>query len=288
MASVLAQLDAPDFKATKSDRILLSYVKENIEAFSHKPISQLAEESGIGESTITRFAKKMGFTGLQEFKLALAREATLSGRRCIISSGIENAEPAKETAKKLLNSNVINLENTVDIMQSADVHHCAQLMIAAKRIYFIGIGYSGIIAQDSNYKFMRIGLNSVSFDNSHTMYMIASIMDAGDLIVAISHSGETEEIIDTVEMARANGASVISVTEHKKSRLKEISDAHLAYVSGETTLETGSISSKMAQFFLMDLVYTQVVKELSGRAIEKKIKTTKAIEKLKSRKSMER
>ncbi|MCC0634454.1 MULTISPECIES: MurR/RpiR family transcriptional regulator [Clostridioides] len=275
--SILEQLESPTFKVTKSDKLLIAYIKENIEDVFYKPISQIAKESNIGEATITRFVKKMKFNGLQDFKVTLAQEISSSNKKNIINKNIQNDEPALDTAKKLLNSNITTLENTVEIINSVDVHDCARLIINAKKVYFIGIGYSGIIAQDSNYKFMRIGLNCVSFDSSHTMIMMSSIMEEGDLIVAISHSGETEEIIKTVKLARANNAKIISITENKNSELKDISDVHLSYVSGETVLETGSISSKLAQFFIIDLVYTQVVKELSNEAIERKIKTTNAI-----------
>ncbi|KPI51221.1 RpiR family transcriptional regulator [Clostridioides difficile] len=275
--SILEQLESPTFKVTKSDKLLITYIKENIEDVFYKPISQIAKESNIGEATITRFVKKMNFSGLQDFKVTLAQEISTMNKKNIINKNIQNDEPALDTAKKLLNSNITTLENTVEIINSTDVHNCARLIINAKKIYFIGIGYSGIIAQDSNYKFMRIGLNCVSFDSSHTMIMMSSIMEEGDLIVAISHSGETEEIIKTVKLARDNNAKIISITENKNSELKDISDVHLSYVSGETVLETGSISSKLAQFFIIDLVYTQVVKELSNEAIERKIKTTNAI-----------
>ncbi|MDB0439586.1 MurR/RpiR family transcriptional regulator [Clostridioides difficile] len=275
--SILEQLESPTFKVTKSDKLLIAYIKENIDDVFYKPISQIAKESNIGEATITRFVKKMKFNGLQDFKVTLAQEISSSNKKNIINKNIQNDEPALDTAKKLLNSNITTLENTVEIINSVDVHDCARLIINAKKVYFIGIGYSGIIAQDSNYKFMRIGLNCVSFDSSHTMIMMSSIMEEGDLIVAISHSGETEEIIKTVKLARANNAKIISITENKNSELKDISDVHLSYVSGETVLETGSISSKLAQFFIIDLVYTQVVKELSNEAIERKIKTTNAI-----------
>lgn len=275
--SILEQLESPTFKVTKSDKLLITYIKENIEDVFYKPISQIAKESNIGEATITRFVKKMNFSGLQDFKVTLAQEISTMNKKNIINKNIQNDEPALDTAKKLLNSNITTLENTVEIINSNDVHNCARLIINAKKIYFIGIGYSGIIAQDSNYKFMRIGLNCVSFDSSHTMIMMSSIMEEGDLIVAISHSGETEEIIKTVKLARDNNAKIISITENKNSELKDISDVHLSYVSGETVLETGSISSKLAQFFIIDLVYTQVVKELSNEAIERKIKTTNAI-----------
>ncbi|MRZ28939.1 SIS domain-containing protein, partial [Paeniclostridium sordellii] len=166
---VIENLESPNFKVTKSDKILIEYIKNNIKDVFYKPISQIAKESNIGEATITRFSKKMGFNGLQDFKVTLAQEiSSLSKNKNIINSNIENNEPVVDTAKKLLISNINTLESTVDIINGQDIHKSSQLIINAKRIYFVGIGYSGIIAQDSNYKFMRIGLNCVSFDSSHT------------------------------------------------------------------------------------------------------------------------
>lgn len=102
------------------------------------------------------------------------------------------------------------------------------------------------------------------------------------MVIAISHSGETEEIIKTVEMAKQNEVDIISITKKKESSLKSTSDIHLEYISEETLLETGSISSKLAQIFLIDLIYTQVVKEKFNEAIDMKIKTTDAIKSLKN------
>lgn len=274
---ILERLEKPDFKATKSDKILIEYIKNNLLDVAYKSISQIAKENNIGEAKITRFARKIGFHSLQDFKVTLAKEVSSNSNRNIINNSIENDEPAIETAKKLLNSNINILTKTVDLINSEDIHKCANLIIKAKRIYFIGIGYSGIIAQDSNYKFMRIGLNCVYFDSSHTMIMMSSIMEKGDLVIAISHSGETEEIIKTVELAKENGVSIISITENKESELKEVSDINLSYISGETVLETGSISSKLAQIFLIDTVYTQVVKADFNKSLNTKIKTTNAI-----------
>lgn len=275
---IIDELKTPSFKVTKSDKILMKYIKENIEYVSYMPISQIAKESNIGEATITRFSKKMGFSSLQDFKVTLAQEISINNKsKTIINSNIENDEPAIDTAKKLLSSNITTLEKTVDLINNQDIHNCANMIINARRIYFVGIGYSGIIAQDSNYKFMRIGLNCMSFDSSHTMIMMASIMEAEDLLIAISHTGETDAIIKTVELAKQNNVNIISITQNQESKLKDRSDINLAYVSEETILETGSISSKLAQIFLLDLIYTQVVKEKSSEAIDRKIKTTDAI-----------
>lgn len=280
---IIDELKTPSFKVTKSDKMLMKYIKENIEYVSYMPISQIAKESNIGEATITRFSKKMGFSSLQDFKVTLAQEISINNKsKTIINSNIENDEPAIDTAKKLLSSNITTLEKTVDLINNQDIHNCANMIINARRIYFIGIGYSGIIAQDSNYKFMRIGLNCMSFDSSHTMIMMASIMEAEDLLIAISHTGETDAIIKTVELAKQNNVNIISITQNQESKLKDRSDINLAYVSEETILETGSISSKLAQIFLLDLIYTQVVKEKSSEAIDRKINTTDAIKSLKN------
>ena len=275
--SILKQLEEPNFKATKSDKVLIEYIKENIEDVFYKSISQIAKESGIGEATITRFSKKMGYSGLQDFKVTLAREISGLKNRKIINRSIENDEGVMESARKLFNSNIRILENTFNIIDGNDIEKATDMIINAKKVFFIGIGYSGMTAEDSNYKFSRIGFNCMSLDSSHNMIMMASLMDEDDVIVAISHSGETDEIIKTVNIAKANGASVISVTEDKSSRLRDISDVILGYFSGESILETGSISSKLAQFFIIDLVYTQVVKEKSAEVVERKIKTTDAI-----------
>lgn len=280
---IIDELKTPSFKVTKSDKILIKYIQENIEDVSYMPISQIAKESNIGEATITRFSKKMGFSSLQDFKVTLAQEISISNKsKTIINSNIENNEPAIDTAKKLLSTNIATLEKTVDLIDNQDIHKCAKMIINSRRIYFVGIGYSGIIAQDSNYKFMRIGLNCMSFDSSHTMIMMASIMEKDDLLIAISHTGETDAIIKTVELAKQNNVDVISITQNQESKLKDISDVNLVYVSEETILETGSISSKLAQIFLLDLIYTQVVKEKSSEAIDLKIKTTNAIKSLKN------
>ena len=275
--SILKQLEEPNFKATKSDKVLIEYIKENIEDVFYKSISQISKESGIGEATITRFSKKMGYSGLQDFKVTLAREISGLKNRTIINRSIENDEGVMESARKLFNSNIRILENTFNIIDGNDIEKATDMIINAKKVFFIGIGYSGMTAEDSNYKFSRIGFNCMSLDSSHNMIMMASLMDEDDVIVAISHSGETDEIIKTVNIAKANGASVISVTEDKSSRLRDVSDVNLGYFSGESILETGSISSKLAQFFIIDIVYTQVVKEKSAEVVERKIKTTDAI-----------
>ena len=124
---------------------------------------------------------------------------------------------------------------------------------------------------------MRIGFTTVPVTDSHTMVIMSSITNDDDVIVAISNSGTTKEVIKTVKQAKENGTKIITLTEDSDNPLRKLSDYELTYKSAETIFETGSISSKIPQIFLLDLLYTEVIKEMFSEAVEKKIKTTSAI-----------
>ena len=277
---ILSRLDNPPFRVSKGDRKIINCIRTRLTDIPRMTIREIAQACGTAEATCTRFVRKMGFASLADFKAALAEEGAELGRY-LYRGNIRNNESARETARKLLSANMIALEKTQDIIRNETIDACADLLIGAQRIAFIGLGYSGIIAQDSYFKFLRIGMNCIAPRDNHTMRMIAAIMEPGDVIFAISHSGETAEILETVDIARAHGLRIISLTENHPSSLRRVSDVSLTYIAEETPLETGSIASKMAQFFLVDLVYTEVLKILPPSAMEKKIRTTEAVRQMK-------
>lgn len=277
---ILSRLDNPPFRVSKGDRKIINCIRTRLTDIPRMTIREIAQACGTAEATCTRFVRKMGFASLADFKAALAEEGAELGRY-LDRGNIRNNESARETARKLLSANMIALEKTQDIIRNETIDACADLLIGAQRIAFIGLGYSGIIAQDSYFKFLRIGMNCIAPRDNHTMRMIAAIMEPGDVIFAISHSGETAEILETVDIARAHGLRIISLTENHPSSLRRVSDVSLTYIAEETPLETGSIASKMAQFFLVDLVYTEVLKSLPPSAMEKKIRTTEAVRQMK-------
>ncbi|EJO23621.1 SIS domain protein [Selenomonas sp. FOBRC6] len=277
---ILSRLDNPPFRVSKGDRKIINCIRTRLTDIPRMTIREIAQACGTAEATCTRFVRKMGFASLADFKAALAEEGAELGRY-LDRGNIRNNESARETARKLLSANMIALEKTQDIIRNETIDACADLLIGAQRIAFIGLGYSGIIAQDSYFKFLRIGMNCIAPRDNHTMRMIAAIMEPGDVIFAISHSGETAEILETVDIARAHGLRIISLTENHPSSLRRVSDVSLTYIAEETPLETGSIASKMAQFFLVDLVYTEVLKILPPSAMEKKIRTTEAVRQMK-------
>ena len=104
---ILNQLDTPNFKTSKSDKQIIEYIRNNAEKVIYMSISEAAKETNTGEATVTRFAKKMGFSGFQDFKVTLAQEISLKNSNSIINNEISNNEDVLETANKLLRRHIL-------------------------------------------------------------------------------------------------------------------------------------------------------------------------------------
>ena len=107
----------------------------------------------------------------------------------------------------------------------------------------------------------------------------ASLVKNGDLVIAFSNSGETREILKACETAKMNHASIIAITADANSSLHKLSEMSLVYAVRESYMETGSINSKIAVFFIVDLLFTEVVKRLGKDAYSTKQKTALALKK---------
>lgn len=278
---IINRIRKKDFRPSKSDRILIEYVNLNAGECIYKSITEIAKEVSLGEATITRFSRKLGFLGFQEFKVALTKELSKESGKNVISTVVNVDEKANMTAEKLFTSYKEVMEKTLQNLNYNNILAIKNLILQAKKIFFFGIGNSGIVAMDANYKFMRIGLNSMSVSDSHTMIMLSSLMNKDDILFAISHTGETKEILKTVEVAKQNEVRIISLTGSNSNSLIDLSDINVNYVSVETIFETGSILSKLVQIFLMELIYSEVIKDNYENSIENKVKTTEALEKFK-------
>ena len=277
---ILPQIEKPDFHPSKSDMRLLAYLRENAQQVPNMTISQLAEACQAGEATVTRFVKKMGYGSLQQFKVALTAELTENSRSFIINRDITATESALVTRRKLLEANVSTLERTLADLPQGLIESCAQKILRARRIRFIGLGNSGFTAKDSAYKFYRIGLESVGIDNCHDIFMMAALTEPGDVVLAVSQSGASQEILRTLQLANEGGAYCILVTANEEAVKAEFVDAGIFYEAKESLLETGSIAAKLAQFFIMDLLYTQAVKNMPKEALANKRWTAEAVKKL--------
>ncbi|WP_100374736.1 MurR/RpiR family transcriptional regulator [Bacillus sp. FJAT-45037] len=259
----------------EKEKKIADYVLEHPEEIIHSSISQVADNLNVAESTVFRFCKRIGFKGYQAMKIALASEIVTGINN--IHEAIEEGDDEKSVTEKVFRSNVGTLEETLSILNEDVFRNCVESLVAAKRIEFYGNGGSGIVAMDAHHKFMRTGIPSISYNDSHFQVMSASQLSEEDVVILISHSGSNRDILQALDIAKNQGATTIGITSLAKSPLSDRVDYALYTVSEETEYRSEALSSRIAQLSLIDALYVNVSIQRKEQVEESLTKMRKAI-----------
>jgi RpiR family transcriptional regulator, carbohydrate utilization regulator len=183
-------------------------------SFASLPIGELAERSNVSKPTVVRFCRSVGYDGLADFKLKLAGNMN-EGVPFVHRAVEEDDKPADVIVKVIDNAVSALLKYRRDAQDHAFDRAMSALVAtgrAGRRIEFYGVGNSGIVAQDAQHKFFRLGVNAVACSDGHVQVMSATMLKAGDCLVVISNSGRSRDLIDAADIARRKGATVIVIT----------------------------------------------------------------------------
>lgn len=264
---------------TKTEKKVAEAVLANPQEVIHSSITNFADSIGVGDTTVIRFCRKLGFVGYQGFKVALAQEISFSQSQhaVVLNEDIEDSDTMSTIIQKLCSGHHQVLEETLSLLSADALLEAVEMMKQSQKIHFYGVGSSGVTALDAKYKFLRIGLPVDCFMDGHMMAMDASLLTPQDTVVGISYSGSTKDIIDAFKLAKEAGANTICITRHARSPITQFADVILLMSSKEGPLQGGAMSTKIAQLFIIDALYTEIFRQ-SKEAILNKKKTGEAIQ----------
>ncbi|RDW22196.1 transcriptional regulator [Oceanobacillus arenosus] len=259
---------------TKSEQKVAELVMSDTQEAVYSTVTDLSEKAGVGETTVIRFCRKLGFRGFQEFKLAVAQNLANPNEQ--IHGKIEETDTIEEVAAKITQQNSKVLKDSLELLQNESLQKAVTAIINAKKVYFFGVGSSGTTANDARIRFMRMGLNVDYSSDSHIMAMQASLVGEQDVVVGISSSGSTKDVVDAIQIAKENKAFIICITNHARSPITQYADVILLAASKETPLQGGAFTSKIAQLHLLDIltvIIDRQEKDSSFSAVEKTAKS---------------
>lgn len=278
MNGIFATIEANYAKFTKSEKRVADYIFENPQRVLYTSITDLAEMCGVGDTTVFRFCKALKLNGYQEFKMLLAQDiSNTNGSNNVLVGTISPDDDVKTVCEKALSTNIAALNETFQVLDFDSVSKAVDLISAAKRIHFFGMGSSGVIALEAKQKFMRILPNVEYVSDCHMQYMAASLLDSRDLAVIVSYSGSTKDMIEIHKLIKRNGCKSICITRFAKSALTSIADVVLLCGSNEGPLEGGASSTTMVQLYILDVLYLQYFIKHYNQSRENKSRTTESI-----------
>jgi RpiR family carbohydrate utilization transcriptional regulator len=237
----------------KSETKVALVILADPDAATSSSIATLAKKASVSEPSVNRFCKRFDATGFPDFKLKLAK-SLVSGIR-FVNRNVNPDDDVTSYTPKIFDSTINDLALVRDKISHAVVNNVVDKLIQAKRIYFFGLGTSGSVARDAENKFFRFNLPVSFHDDVLMMRMLASTGTTGDVFFVISHTGRTKEIIDVVQIARENGATIIALTS-PGSPLAAISSISLDVDVPENTDEYMPMTSRIVHLVILDVLAT--------------------------------
>jgi DNA-binding MurR/RpiR family transcriptional regulator len=232
------------------------YVVNNPDLIIHSSIMEVAENSKVADATVVRFCRTFGLKGFQDLKIHLAREIVSEKER--VYEDLKENDPPDAVFDKVFQANVQSLKDTLNVLDKNEIKKAAALLKKAGKIFFIGVGTSGPNVIDAYNKFSRLGINCLCHTDSHLQIAAAALLQKGDVVIAVSHSGSTKDPIETIEIAKKNGAKIICITNNSLSPITKVSDVKLHTASRETRFRSEAMSSRLAQTSILNSLYMTV------------------------------
>lgn len=235
----------------KSERKVADFVVDNAAAVLTMRIIDVASHAQVSEPTVVRFCHALGFDGFQSFKLQLAQHLGASSSYSQFS--VDDTDTVADVSHKVFDSTIGSLLTVRDELDPLALERAIAAINQAKRVEFYGFGASGSVASDAQHKFFRLQLSSAAYTDPHIQHMSAISLSPTDVVVAISQSGRTKALIQSVELALDAGATVVGLAPEDTplSRLSSIP----IYVNMEEDLQVFTpVSSRIAHLLVIDVL----------------------------------
>ena len=241
----------------KSEAKVATYVLAHANDVIKMRIVDLAAQSEVSEPTVIRFCRALGFDGFQSFKLQLAQQLGLGS--VYTQFAVDDNDTVADLGNKVFDTTIGSLLTVRDELNPEVLEQAINTISNARRVEFSGFGASGSVAADAQHKFFRLQLSTAAYTDPHIQHMSAISLSTEDVVVAISQSGETQALLQSVNLAREAGATVIGVAPQNTSISHQCSIP--IYVNMEEDLQSFTpVSSRIAHLVVIDVLATGVAR----------------------------
>lgn len=259
---------------TPVERTIADFILDNPADIPMLSIKVLATKTKTSDASVLRFCKTLGYSGYRDFIVSIS--ASLGSMEEDTADQYTDIQPGDDLQTIINNislNNCKSIEDTLSIIDRKAIAKAVELLRKTQRIDFFGVAASGLVCMDAQQKFMRINKMSHAFTDGHSQLTAATLLKSGDVAVMISNSGNTTEILEALEVAKASGATVIAITRYNRSRLAEKADIVLFISTPEITIRSGAMGSRIAMLNVIDILFAGVA-SAEYRNVKKYLKKT--------------
>lgn len=245
---------------------IADFIAANASDVVHMSVTEVAERAGASEGSVIGLCQQLGARGFQQVKIAIARDLVQPVQ--FIHEDLERDDDIAAVVEKIFHSGLQALHDTQKALDVGALARAVAAIGRASRVEVFGIGSAATIAEDANYRLLRIGINSRVAVDSHVQAITASLCTPDVAVITISHSGSTIETLTATRLAKEAGATTIVVTNFGRSPILAHADIVLNTLARETQFRTEAMTSRIAQLAIIDALIAALALADYDRALE--------------------
>jgi RpiR family carbohydrate utilization transcriptional regulator len=246
---LLAYLKGALASLRPTERLIAQCVLADPEKVITSAIAEISQQSGASVGSIVGFCRGLGLKGFADFKIALARDLAQSGL------SVANAKHNGSLIEKVFHFHAESLVETLQVNSQDTFERVASALGKARKIEFFSIGLSYPVSYTAYCKFLLIGLPASTQFDPHMQLITATQLKAGDVAFGISCSGTTRETVQCLEVARANGATTVCLTNAMESPITAYSEFRLYATPSEIKYFQAPLASRVTQLAVIDALF---------------------------------
>ncbi|MGE6631822.1 MurR/RpiR family transcriptional regulator [Bacillus sp. NPDC077027] len=279
-AGGLTLLHAIKPQLPQSEKIIADYMLAHPDKVIKSTVHEISQAAGASSSAVIRLCKSLGLDGFHDLKMRIAGDLMYPEKQGY--RDIKQDEPIHSIIQKTAGNSIQAIKDTSSILNVEALEEAIQLLLSAKQIHFIGVGASGIVASDAQQKFLRINQPATAFSDMHIASTVIANAGKDDVVFGISFSGETEDIIQALQLAKDNHVKTIGLTHPGHTSVSSLCDVQLSTSgSNEAPFRSAATSSRMAQLYIIDVLFLGLAARQYEKTAQYIDKTRNAIRSMK-------
>ncbi|MCJ8338505.1 MAG: SIS domain-containing protein [Pseudomonadales bacterium] len=264
-SNLLKSIESARDRLRKSEQKVADFVLEHAEDVIHMRIIDLAAKANVSEPTVVRFCRALDYDGFQDFKLTLAQG--LASNPNFEQFTLDTDDSVKDFQKKIFDSMIGNLINIRDHLEPAQLERAIDALAKARRIEFYGFGASAAVCSDAQHKFHRLQISAAAHSDPHMQIISAVTMNEQDVVVAISQTGRTKDMLHAGKLVRETGATLLTLCPGN-TPLADLASISIAIDLEEDKDLSALMSSRVLHLVVMDVLAVGVAMKLGPRVLD--------------------
>lgn len=250
----------PDLR--NAEKQVADYILSNLNRRIDNSITELANAIGVSEATVSRLSRSLGYRGYQDLKLSIAAGSSLDDEIPNLPSEIRETDTPPEISQKLGDAIAKSIRDTRTFLDKHALDNAVDALCQADHIVFMGVGGAASICLEGSHLFLKAGRGTTFVPDGYSQIVTASSMKENQVLVAVSHTGQTQSVARALKLARGVGARTIAITSDRRSPVAEASEITLTTWKQDKTsipLFGDFIEGRSCQLYLIDLLFLMVL-----------------------------